>query len=422
MFKIHGLASAIVLFFIFVAQWSELSSYSSAWIPRSRRDHLGAECDSIARSIRSGHGFSNPFGRVSGPTSWTAPAFPYFLAGLYWLNGDRVVNVRFTVFLLHCMSAWVTALIVLSEAARLKFLKSGILLLALFFGLDFHEIFQKTSDLWLVMLCINTLWIAIAKCSHDAASPIPSSLCGVGCGVAALCHPIVGWNFLLLTTIRFFWKLSIDCGAVRRLVIFGVFYALLVSPWVIRNYIIFGKLIPIKSNVAFELWQAQCWDDDGVLDLHTLANHPFSSNREFRVYSSLGEQIYLENCGQKFLRAVMHHPLDYVGRVFNRFLAATVYYVPLSQEPKLNPLWIVDFKRVFFWIPFACFGFIVASRQSVGWEVRGAITIYSCMLLPYIFISFYERYGVPLVGIKCLIILYGFSLLSLQSRCNMRGT
>ena len=40
---------------------------------------------------------------------------------------------------------------------------------------------------------------------------------------------------------------------------------LTVTPWVVRNYLVFGRLIPIKSNLAYELYQSQCLQPDGLL-------------------------------------------------------------------------------------------------------------------------------------------------------------
>jgi hypothetical protein len=43
--------------------------------------------------------------------------------------------------------------------------------------------------------------------------------------------------------------------------------------------------------------------------------------------------------------------------------------------------------------------------------VAAAALIYGVFLLPYILISYYERYALPLVGIKMLLVIYGFDTL-----------
>src|SRR5262245_29513481 len=50
----------------------------------NRSRHLGAEYVNIARSLRAGRGFADPFARPTGPTAWMPPALPAVLAGLLW--------------------------------------------------------------------------------------------------------------------------------------------------------------------------------------------------------------------------------------------------------------------------------------------------------------------------------------------------
>ena len=54
-----------------------------------RDDHFGFgwETGRIARAIALGHGFSNPFHGITGPTAWIAPLYPYFLAGVFKIFG-----------------------------------------------------------------------------------------------------------------------------------------------------------------------------------------------------------------------------------------------------------------------------------------------------------------------------------------------
>src|SRR5881628_2409883 len=54
-----------------------------------RRDHFqfGWEMGRLARSIAQGHGFSTPTDLDSGPSAWTAPVYPYILAGVFRIFG-----------------------------------------------------------------------------------------------------------------------------------------------------------------------------------------------------------------------------------------------------------------------------------------------------------------------------------------------
>src|SRR5260370_5170497 len=54
-----------------------------------RRDHFqfGWEMGRLARSVAQGQGFSSPTDLNSGPSAWTAPVYPYCLAGVFKMFG-----------------------------------------------------------------------------------------------------------------------------------------------------------------------------------------------------------------------------------------------------------------------------------------------------------------------------------------------
>jgi len=72
--------------------------------------------DSIARAIRRGNDFSDPFGEMSGHTAWMLPVIPYFLAILYWMFDDNRQAVVATIVTIQALVVLMTAAIVISEA------------------------------------------------------------------------------------------------------------------------------------------------------------------------------------------------------------------------------------------------------------------------------------------------------------------
>jgi len=62
---------------------------------------------------------------------------------------------------------------------------------------------------------------------------------------------------------------------------------------------------------------------------------------------------------------------------------------------------------------------IAARLHWVQWAVLGVYLLY---LLPYIAVSYYERYAVPLLGVKVLLVLWGADrLLSFWSAARTKG-
>ncbi len=185
---------------------------------------------------------------------------------------------------------------------------------------------------------------------------------------------------------------------------------LVLSPWILRNYLVFGRWVPVKSNLAYELYQSQCLQLDGLLQRTTLGSHPnVATSPEHREYRQLGETAYLDRKREQFLAAVRVDPLDFFDRVACRFLGATVWYVPFDRtaETRNRPavLWL---RRLAYPLPFLALGFLVLSAareplQRVQWAAIGAYGLY---LLPYVGASYYERYAMPLLGVKVLLVVW----------------
>jgi hypothetical protein len=136
---------------------------------------------------------------------------------------------------------------------------------------------------------------------------------------------------------------------------------------------------------------------------------PFSRRlfrpRKGRAFTQLGEIAYLDRKWQQFRAAVATNPGSFSHRIVERFLAATLWYVPF-QEP--GRPWTLLLKRMTHAMPFLALVLLVLS--SIGKPLRPAqwtvIGVYALYLLPYILISYYERYALPLLGIKVLLVVW----------------
>lgn len=285
--------------------------FGQGWIMRNMNDHLGAEYDEIAKAIFAGRGFSDPFRTESGPTAWMPPVLPYFLAALYWITDFQPQMVVELVLGFKAAVIVLTGMIILSEARRLDIAWLGYLMFPLTLIANFDEFFLITHDVWLLLLCVNLLWLGLVY--YWRAAGVKQAVCwGLFGGFVALFSPAVGAAWALSTSLRSLsiWRAekntqpdgSKETGSPHKPsnVFLTLLAAALVSlvvttPWTLRNRLVFGAWIPIKSNSGYELWQAQCLDDDGVLDRELIFNHPYvSSNGELRRrYLELGERAFL---------------------------------------------------------------------------------------------------------------------------------
>jgi hypothetical protein len=384
------------------------------------RANLHSEAFQIARSLTTGKGFANPFSDPTGPTAWTAPVYPTVQAVLLWVgHGSRDV-VMAGLVVLHVGVLLATGLLVLTLAWQTTRRVPAIGIAALFFlGLCYHfwYWFQLVHDCWMVMLALNLLIAGVCWCRPLACWPRAAGWGLVG-GLCTLASPVLGlaWGSFTLASLR--------QGTWVRPAVALLTAALTLAPWAIRNYQVFGRLIPVKSNLAYELYQSQCLQADGLYQAATAPRHPSGAgSRERQEYRTLGESAYLDRKRQQFLEAVWRNPADFLDRVADRFLGATVWYVPFNRTEEARQPWALWARRLTHPLPFLALVFLLAT--AMGKRLHPAqwwlVAVYLLYLLPYIGLSYYERYAVPLDGIKVLLVLWAadrlFSLCSNDKLC-----
>ncbi len=156
----------------------------------------------------------------------------------------------------------------------------------------------------------------------------------------------------------------------------------------------------------YELWQSQCVSKTGLLDLDTLSRQPFAGNGEQRTqYQMLGEIAFVEEKKTQVLQEIVDRPSSFLIRVARRAVAATSVYFPF-EEPNESMELVVFANRFIFPIPFIsliCVLIFKSSCHSPRFSVAATILISG--LIPYIVVSYYERYASPFIGMKMLVVL-----------------
>jgi hypothetical protein len=196
----------------------------------------------------------------------------------------------------------------------------------------------------------------------------------------------------------------------KRILVTLLAAALALTPWTLRNYLVFDRFIPVKSNLAYELFQSQCLQGDGVLDVATFKWHPnHPGSREQLDYQKLGELAYLDCKWRLFQQAVQEHPGDFLDRVAARFLAATVWYVPFNRAREARHPWLLWTRRLTHPLPFVALVLLIVAgmRKPLPCTHWSVIRIYLLYLLPYVAVSYYERYAVPMLTVKVMLVFWG---------------
>jgi hypothetical protein len=388
------------------------------FVDQNNNRHLGAEYYSIAKSIVAGKGFSSPFQEDTGPTAWMPPILSGILAAVLWITGsDRdavmAVMIFFQVYIIVFTGILVLILVWQTSKRRLAVWFAALLFVA---GLafEFKMCFQTIHDIGIVMLALDLVVAGFCLCKPLGRWTVTVGWGVVG-GVVALISPIVALVWGVLSLID-----GVQQRAWTRLGVAVVVSAMVLMPWTVRNLLVLGRLIPVKSNLAYELYQSQCLQPDGLIQRNTFSTHPYGSpGKERQEYKRLGEIAFLDQKRQVFWQAVRSDPLEFVDRVACRFLGTTLWYVPFERNESVR-------RPVVFWTnrlvhPLAFLAILVLAVSAVWTSLHrsqwAVMVVYFAYLLPYIGASYYDRYGVPLLGVKVVLVAWaGIRLVSLLPR------
>ena len=143
--------------------------------------------------------------------------------------------------------------------------------------------------------------------------------------------------------------------------------------------------------------------------LSTFAEHPYTApGRERAEFKLLGETAYLEKKRQMFRSAYAEEPAKFVEQIATRLTAATLWYVPFwPEEASRLPTWVAP-RRLVHPVPMLSLLFLLATcfwrpLHAVQWIVMG---VYVAYLLPFIAITYYDRYAAPLLAAKVLLVIF----------------
>jgi 4-amino-4-deoxy-L-arabinose transferase-like glycosyltransferase len=275
------------------------------WVIVNTGDLL--EIGAIARSVAIGEGFN-----WAGPTAFNAPGFIWLLAFLFKVFGVNTSPARIAgVFLnalfssLTCwtifhianrsfghrvamVSGWVwafygtavTQMLVLNDTVLTTFLFSLVFFVTL--GLErqveaHHWHWAGYGALWGTLGLVNP-------------SPLP------------LLPSFLAWLW---------WRLR-RLGESRnsRIFIAALASILLVTPWLVRNYLVFHRFVPIRSGLGLQLYHGN--------NPQSLTPHPDNSADEMAKLRVAGEVAYMDAYRREAVAFIRQDKLSFAKRVLKR--------------------------------------------------------------------------------------------------------
>ncbi len=364
----------------------------------------------IARSIASGHGFGSPFA-PTGASALLPPVYSYLLAGIFKIFGIETKASVLAALSLNSVFSALTCIPVFLLSRRTlgdrvatwagwgwAFSPYGI-----YYGAD-----------WAWSTCLVTLELA---CLFLFAWRLENSsrtrgwiLFGLFGGLTALTEPVTLAVVPLLglwTVYRRFrtnvpWKMPMMAAALAALAV--------MSPWLVRNYELFHRFIPVRSGFGLELYignngYSQRWVNSAL--------HPNHNDAELSEYERVGEIAYMNHKlyqGEAYIR---NHPAWFVWMTGRRILYMWTGYwsfdrAYLKDEPLDPPNIFLDTSMSILGL----LGLRKVFHRNAALGVRFAIVLLFFPLTYYITHpeTYYFRPVDPLIVILAAVFVTGGSL------------
>jgi hypothetical protein len=301
------------------------------------------ETGNIAFSIAQGRGFGSPYWQETGPTAWLTPVYPYLVAAAYRVFGIHTPHAFFAIVLLNILFSAATCIPIFYVGKRVGGVAVASIaawLWALFpnaWIIPFEWVWDTSlSALLMAIILRAALRLADGDAglrdiatNHLAPGPTSSASCRAWCGYgllwgfALMTNPSLGMMLPFLTAWAVYrgWRQHPQ-GQSRGLpkgpaLAIGI-AILCCVPWTVRNYLVFHRFIPLRSNFAFELWLG----NNENFDPHSQIVPPANPEREeIRNYIHAGETAFMQDKWNKAVSFMRSHPKLEVILFERRFVA-----------------------------------------------------------------------------------------------------
>jgi 4-amino-4-deoxy-L-arabinose transferase-like glycosyltransferase len=277
---------------------------------------IAYELGNIANSIARGHGFSSPLEVDTGPTAWVTPVYVYLLAGIFKLAGIYSPASKLIIATLNCVfSAFVCIPLVLTGKRLFGEWTAGasgwvwvLLPSATYFS---------TQGVWDTSLCALMLSLLFWALIEVRESQRLRDWVGFGAlGALALLTNAAYLSFLPLWYLWLAWERKRP-GVQRLVAVAAVTVVIGLSPWMIRNYVVFHKFIPLRSNFGLEFYLG---NNPQVGDSWSWWLHPYDNVEERNRFQQMGELTYMRAKQSQVLHFVRTHPARFAQLIWNRFV------------------------------------------------------------------------------------------------------
>jgi len=361
----------------------------------------------IARSIASGHGFGSPFAQT-GASALLPPVYSYLLAAIFKVFGIETKASVLAALSLNSVFSALTCIPVFFLARR-AFGDRVATWAGWGWAFSPYGIYYGAGWAW--STCLVTLelaWLFLFAWRLENSSRTRDwILFGLFGGLAALTEPVTLAVVPLLglwTLYRRFrtnvpWKAPMFAAALAALAV--------MSPWLVRNYELFHRFIPVRSGFGLELYignngYSQRWVNSAL--------HPNHSDAELSEYERAGEIAYMDHKLHQAEAYIRSHPAWFVWMTLRRIIYMWTGYwsfdrAYLKDEPLDPPNIFLDTTMTILGL----LGLRKVFQRDRGLGVRFAIVLLFFPLTYYISHpeTYYFRPVDPLIVVLAAMFVAG---------------
>lgn len=276
--------------------------------------------DDIASNLAAGNGFSmssehlleadRPAGGGPGPTARRPPLYPVFLSLFYRAFGHNYLAVLIAQAILGTLVCYLIYALAMAAFGRRLAAQVALGLAAI------YPPFVK----YCAGLLTETIFLLLTVAAFLAAHAVvtrgrlcASVLAGVLGGLATLCRPTAMF-FLPLHGVFLLWALKGPAPARRwisHMLAYAVAFMLVLSPWWIRNYIVFDAFIPGFTSAGYNLFMGTYPPSRGLANVDP-GLYPEDLKRALEGKGEVETDAVFRRAAFK---NVTEHPLEYAKLV-----------------------------------------------------------------------------------------------------------
>ena len=373
---------------------------------------FGFEMGRVGRSIALGQGFSNPYGGNTGPSAWEPPLYPFLIGGVFKIFGVYTYASAWVLLSINSLLAALTTIPVYLIAHR-TFGPRVAIWSARAWALNPYVWYWSIHWIWdttFTPLMLALIFLVALEMEHWPGWR-GWILFGALWGVGALANPTM-LSFLPFCGL-WVWRQRYRQGlpSLAGVVLSSFVFFLVLSPWLVRNYEAFGRVVFIRDDFGLQLRLGNNKLADGML-IATL--QPNLNKPELEKFERLGEIAYEADCRRLAFDWIRANPRRFAIISLKRFF---YYWNGVPRPTDSTAPW--DFRSSLFLASsvLAIWGLVRALRQKRpgAWLFAGLVVTYPTV---YYFVYPHARYRHPIE--PELVILAVFLLCEMRSRATRR--